>query len=139
MKVCVLYASSNKDSKNLKDISNALSEGIASQGHIVDVFDMNLEAGKIVSYYDYLVVGTETTTFFGGKIPSIVSSFLKGAGSISGKRCLAFVTKGGLRSMKTLQTLMKVMEKEGMYLKKSELIAKIDYAKAVGKHLKVSF
>ena len=139
MKVCVLYASSNKDSKNLKDISNALSEGIASQGHIVDVFDMSLEAGKIVSYYDYLVVGTETTTFFGGKIPATVSSFLKSAGSISGKRCLAFVTKGGVRSMKTLQTLMKVMEKEGMYLKKSELIAKIDYAKAVGKHLKVSF
>lgn len=138
MKVCVLYAPATKENKNIKEIANALSEGIASQGHQVDVFDMSLENGKIVSYYDYLVVGTETNTFFGGKIPPAVASFLKGAGSISGKRCLAFITKGGIRSMKTLQALMKAMESEGMYLKKSELITKSDYAKAVGKHLQVS-
>lgn len=137
MKVCVLYAGATKDTGKLKAIANALSEGIASQGHLVDVFDMALETGKIVSFYDYLVVGTETTSAMGGKIPATVSSFLKSAGSISGKRCLAFVTKGGLRSMKTLQTLMRAMEKEGMYLKKSELITKPDYAKAVGKHLNI--
>jgi menaquinone-dependent protoporphyrinogen IX oxidase len=138
MKVCVLYAPATKENGKIKEIAKALCEGIASQGHIVDVFDMTLETGKIVSYYDYLVIGTEATTFFGGKIPTSVSSFLKGAGSISGKRCLAFITKGGVRSMKTLQNLMRTMESEGMYLKKSELISKTDYARAVGKHLKIS-
>jgi menaquinone-dependent protoporphyrinogen IX oxidase len=135
MKVCILYAGASNDTTKIKAISNALSEGIAAQGYQADVFDMALETGKIVSFYDYLVVGTEAIGAMGGKIPATVSSFLKAAGSISGKRCLAFVSKGGVRSMKTLQALMHVMESEGMYLKKSEIITKPDYAKAVGKHL----
>lgn len=137
MRVCVLYAPASKGNEKMKAIANALSEGISAQGHVVDVLDMTLETGKIVSFYDYLVIGTESLTFFGGKIPSSVSSFLKTAGSISGKRCMAFITKGGVRSMKTLIALMKVMEKEGMFLKKSELISKVDFAKAVGKHLQI--
>ncbi len=137
MRVCVLYAPVAKNNDKMKAIANALSEGISGQGHLVDVFDMTLEAGKIVSFYDYLIIGTESPTFFGGKIPASVSGFLKSAGSISGKRCMAFITKGGLRSTKTLQVLMKAMEKEGMFLKKSELISKVDFAKAVGKHLQI--
>jgi len=137
MRVCVLYAPVAKNNEKMKAIANALSEGISAQGHLVDVFDMTLEAGKIVSFYDYLIIGTESPTFFGGKIPTSVSGFLKSAGSISGKRCMAFITKGGLRSMKTLQVLMKAMEKEGMFLKKSEVISKVDFAKAVGKHLQI--
>jgi flavodoxin len=137
MRVCVLYAPVAKNNEKMKAIANALSEGISGQGHLVDVFDMTLEAGKIVSFYDYLIIGTESPTFFGGKIPASVSGFLISAGSISGKRCMAFITKGGLRSTKTLQVLMKAMEKEGMFLKKSELISKVDFAKAVGKHLQI--
>jgi len=137
MRVCVLYAPVAKNNEKMKAIANALSEGISGQGHLVDVFDMTLEAGKIVSFYDYLIIGTESPTFFGVKIPASVSGFLKSAGSISGKRCMAFITKGGLRSTKTLQVLMKAMEKEGMFLKKSELISKVDFAKAVGKHLQI--
>ncbi|ADY13257.1 flavodoxin family protein [Sphaerochaeta globosa] len=137
MRVCVLYAPASKGNEKMKMIAKALSEGISAQGHVVDVLDMTLETGKIVSFYDYLVIGTESPTFFGGKIPSSVSSFLKTAGSISGKRCMAFITKGGVRSMKTLLSLMKVMEKEGMFLKKSELIPKVEFAKAVGKHLQI--
>ncbi|MBG0766242.1 flavodoxin family protein [Sphaerochaeta halotolerans] len=137
MKVCILYAPASKGNEKMKAIANALSESISAQGHMVDVFDMSLEAGKIVSFYDYLIIGTETLTFFGGKIPQTVSGFLKSAGSISGKRCMAFITKGGIRSMKTLQTLMKTMEKEGMFLKKSEIINKVDLARAVGKRVQI--
>lgn len=39
--------------------------------------------------------------------------------------------------MKTLQTLMKAMEKEGMFLKKSEVIKKPDLAKAIGKRIQI--
>lgn len=137
MKVCVLYAPATKGNEKMKSIAKALAEGIGAQGHMVDVFDMSLESGKIVSYYDYLIIGTENTTFFGGKIPNTVATFLKSAGTMSGKRCMAFITKGGIRSMKTLQTLMKAMEKEGMFLKKSEIIAKVDMARAVGKHVQI--
>ena len=137
MKVCILYAPAAKGNDKMKAIANALAEGIGSQGHMADVFDMSLESGKIVSYYDYLIIGTENTTFFGGNIPNTVATFLKTAGSITGKRCMAFITKGGVRSMKTLQVLMRVMEKEGMFLKKSEIISKVDMARAVGKHVQI--
>ncbi len=135
MKVCVLYASSTKDSGRIKAIAKALAEGVSTQGHQVDVIDMNLDMGKKVSFYEYLIFGTEATTFWGGKIPPSVSQFLKTAGTVSGIRCMGFVSKGGVRSMKTLQALMRTMEHEGLFLKKSEIITKADYARAVGKHL----
>ena len=79
MKVCVLYASSTKDSGRIKAIAKALAEGVSTQGHQVDVIDMNLDMGKKVSFYEYLIFGTEATTFWGGKIPPSVSQFLKTA------------------------------------------------------------
>jgi flavodoxin len=121
----------------MKAIARALAEGIGAQGHTVDVLDASLEAGKVVSYYDYIVIGSEATTTFGGKIPTSLTTFLKTAGTLSGKRSMAWITKGGVRAMKTLQTLMKVMEGEGMFLKKSELIKSADAARAVGRHLQI--
>lgn len=137
MRVLVLYAPKAKASDRMKAIARGLAEGIGSQGHTVEVLDASLEAGKVVSYYDYIVIGSEATTTFGGKIPSSLSVFLKTAGSLSGKRCMAWITKGGIRSMKTLQALMRVMEGEGMFLKKSELIKSAEAARAVGKHLQI--
>ena len=138
MRVCVLYAGAGRDSGKLKAIAEALARGVESQGNQVDVYDMALENGKKVSFYDYLIVGTESTAFFGGKIPSAIREFFKNAGTLSGKRCMAFVRKSGLRSQRTLQVLMKVMEGEGMYLRISEVFARPDFAQAPGKRLKVS-
>jgi len=137
MKVCVLYASASRESEKIKAIAKSLAEGVSSQGHQVDIIDMNLDMGKKVSFYDYLIFGTEANTFWGGKIPTTVSQFLRAAGEVSGIRCMGFVSKGGLRSMKTLQTLMKTMEHEGLFLKKSEIVTKPDYARAIGKHLQI--
>lgn len=78
MNVGILYGSSQKNDGKMKAIAQGLSEGIQSQGHRVDLIDMNLEVGKIVSFYDYLVIGTNNTTFFGGKIPEVVPTFSKG-------------------------------------------------------------
>ncbi|MDY0288395.1 MAG: hypothetical protein RBR15_06185 [Sphaerochaeta sp.] len=137
MKVCVLYASATKESGRIKAIAKALAEGVSSLGHQVDVIDMNLDMGKKVSFYDYLIFGTEATTFWGGKISPAVSQFLRSAGTVSGIRSMGFVSKGGVRSMKTLQSLMRTMEHEGLFLKKSEIITKPDHGRAVGKHLQI--
>lgn len=137
MNVGIIYGSNQKNDQKMKAIAQGLSEGIQSQGHRVDLIDMNLESGKVVSFYDYLVIGTNNASFFGGSIPSVVQTFLKSAGTLSGKRCMAFITSGGVRTMKTLQALMKAMEKEGMFLKKSEVIKKADLAKAIGKRIQL--
>lgn len=137
MRVCVLYAAASRESGKLKAFADAIARGVESQGNQVDVVDMALENGKKVSFYDYLIVGTESINFFGGKIPSTIRDFFKNAGTLSGKRCMAFVRKSGLRSQKTLQMLMKTMEGEGMYLRISEVFARPDFALATGKRLKV--
>lgn len=137
MKVCILYAAKTNNNSYIKKIANSLAKGIEQQNHIVDVIDMKLEEGKVVSYYDYLIVGAEGTTTFGGKIPTTVRNFLDRSGAISGKRCMAFVTKAGIRSTKTLQALMKIMEGQGMYLKTSDIITKEDQATAIGKRLHI--
>jgi menaquinone-dependent protoporphyrinogen IX oxidase len=138
MRVCVLYCGKGSSSPKLKEIAGALAKGIESQGHTVDVFDMRLESGKIISFYDYIVVGSENVSLWGGKVPDMVSKFLKQAGTISGKRCMAFIVNGGIRSGKTLHHLMHSMESEGMYLKTSDILKKKDYAQAVGKRLHIS-
>lgn len=137
MKVCILYAAKTNNNSYIKKIANSLAKGIEQQNHIVDVIDMKLEEGKVVSYYDYIIVGSEGTTTFGGKIPTTVKNFLDRSGAISGKRCMAFVTKAGIRSTKTLQALMKIMEGQGMYLKTSDIITKEDQAIAIGKRLHI--
>jgi flavodoxin len=137
MKVCILIAAKGKDNTSIKKIATSLAKGIEEQNHMVDIIDIKLEGSKIISYYDYLIVGCEATTTFGGKIPQSVPTFLKNCGSISGKRCMAFVTKAGIRSVKTLQSLMKVMEGEGMYLKTSDVITKEAMANAIGKRLHI--
>ena len=137
MNVCCVYAGKGRDDAALAEICKSFAQGLASQGHSVDVFNMYVDQDRKLSYYDYIIVGTTAKTAFGGTIPDIVRTFLSRAGQVSGKRCLAFVTKAGLRSQKTLSLLMKVMEGEGMYLKLSEVIKKPATALAIGKRLNV--
>lgn len=136
MRVCVLFGESN--GSICKELAAGLAEGIQQQGHIVDVIDMRKDAGKIISFYEYIAVGTASSTFWGGKIPQAVGDFLKQSGTISGKRCFVFVAKRGLRTLKTLQHLMQVMEGQGMYLKYSDILTNRAFAKEVGKRLIIS-
>ena len=135
MQVCVLYAAKTREGGKLADIAKAMAKGIESQGHRVDVVNM-YEEGIRLTVYDYVVIGSEPVSFFSAKVPQIISKFLENAGTVAGKRCLAFIT-GGLRKGGTLQSLMRTMEHEGMYLKLSEVITKSDEALAIGKRLNV--
>ena len=137
MQVCIIYAGKDRADTSLESISKELARGLESQGHSADVFNMYVDTDRKLSFYDYIIVGSNATGFFGGRIPDVIRTYLSRAGQISGKRCLAFVSKGGLRSQKTLSLLMKVMEGEGMYLKLSEIIKKPDIAFALGKRLNV--
>lgn len=137
MRVCVLYCGRQANDRILKELAGKLSDGIASNGHTVEVFDMNLEMGKIISFYDYVVVITTSTSYFSKNIPENVMKFLKTAGSVSGKRCSCYISKNCGRKGKVLQTLMRAMESEGMYLKVSDILPNGNYAYAVGKRLHV--
>lgn len=137
MQVCIVYAGKSRDDKGIADVAAALARGLEGQGHSCDVFNMYTDNDRKLSFYDYVIIGSTSKSAFGGNLPDVVSVFLKRAGQLSGKRCFAFVTSGGIRSQKTLSVLMKEMESEGMYLKYSDLIKNSGAALALGKRLNV--
>ncbi len=137
MKVCVLFCGNQANDQKLKMLASKMAEGIASNGHDVDVFDMSLEMGKIVSFYEYIVVISTAVSYFSKSVPSDVSKFLRAAGTVSGKRCSCYISKSCLRKGRVLQTLMHTLESEGMYLKVSDVLPNGNYAYAVGKRLHV--
>lgn len=127
-----------KSRKRILGLAQGLAKGIREQGHQVDVIDGGRDVNSKLTIYQYIAVGGESTTTFTGKIPEVVTRYLKGAGMISGKRCYAFVSKATLSSNRALQRLMKVMEGEGMFLKNSGVLNSAVEAEAVGRRLHVA-
>ncbi len=136
MKVCIAIFYTGNGHK-LTDLAKGLAKGMQGHGHQVDIIDGVKEQGRKISFYDYIAMGTDAVTVTGGKIPSSVKEFLGQSGSIQGKRCFAFINKGGLRKNKTLKALMDAMEHEGMYLKNSQVITSSQEAEEIGKRLHI--
>lgn len=134
MRVAVVFFRS-LGGERIIELGKKVSQGIESQGHIVDVIDGDKDHDKRLTSYQYIVIGTSSTTLFGGKIPDNVKKYIANAGMVQGKRCSAFIYKTGIRCEKTLLRLMKVMESEGMYLKNSEIFKSPAAAEYFGKRL----
>ncbi len=137
MRVAVIFVPQAKREK-LLEISKALATGIQSQGHHVDIVDASRDVNTKLTIYEYVAVGTEVVSLFGGKIPNKVSEFLRGSGTVVGKRSFAFVTKKAIGAERGLQRLMKQMESEGMFLKFSDVLSSTAEATEIGKRLKIS-
>jgi hypothetical protein len=121
----------------LMDLAKGLSRGIEAQGHQVDLIDGTRDVNTKLTIYEYIAVGTEQTNLFGGKIPPKVGEYLKNAGIVGGKKSFAFVLKRPVGTSKTLGSLMRSMEAEGMFLRVSDVLASPEGAEAVGKRLKI--
>ncbi len=137
MRVGVIYFFNNENKKFTK-IIGSLAEGLRAQGHQVDIINGNIDINARLSVYNYIALGAESISFFGGKINSSVSTFLGNAGLVRGKRAYAFTLGSTLRLQKTLRTLMGIMEHEGIYLKKSDVIKNWEDAFNIGKKLHIS-
>ena len=137
MKVGVVFFAS-RGRRQMVEIAKGLAEGIEKQGHQVDLIDAERDVNVKLTIYEYIALGTEATTAWGGRISGKIPVFLSNSGIVTGKRSFAFISNGGIRKTKTLRELMKAMEHEGMYLKKSDLLTSAAEAEEVGKRLHVS-
>lgn len=137
MRVAVVVIPQSKRDK-LLEVAKALGSGIEAQGHRVEIIDGSDDLGSKLTIYEYVAIGTEVTSLFGGKVPAHLSAFLKNAGAISGKRAFAFVLKKSIGADKGLQRLMKQMESEGLYLKYSEVLSSPTQATEIGKRLNIN-
>ncbi|VDB00521.1 hypothetical protein S1OALGB6SA_1603 [Olavius algarvensis spirochete endosymbiont] len=109
--------------------------GIERQGHEVTL--VNAKTELLPTLFSYIAVGTVAASVFSKTVPELLSAFLGTAGQLTGKRCYAFVGRNGLRRRKLLASLMKTMEKEGMYLKTSDILGTAAEAEAIGSRLRI--
>lgn len=134
MRIGVVYIGTARGS-TLAAMAERMAEGMRSLGHNVETLDAASEDPRRMATYEYVAVGTEAAGFFGGKLPKRVGEFLSMSPGLGGKRCLAWVRKGGFSPQKTLSNLMRAMEKEGMCVNWSEIVSGADAAEAVGKRI----
>ena len=136
MRAAIVFFEGKNRAKTL-EIVKGLAQGIESHGHQVDIIDGERDINSKLTMYKYIAVGTSALSTFGGKITDKLATFLANSGIIAGKRSFAFAVKGGMRIGKTLSTIMKAMEHEGMFLKYSEVLSSALEAEAIGKRLHI--
>ena len=133
MRAAVVYYA-EKRKKELEALSKALARGMEKQNISVDVFNARDFSRRLASY-QLVAIGTEVTGTFGGKIPEDLSKFLISAGPAMNVRSFAFVSGKGMRTQKSLQALMKAMEREGMFIIYSDVLDNEGSAEAAGEQL----
>ena len=136
MRVAVVYF--EKEAGKLAQTAEALAHGIGEQGHDVKVINGVLDSNVKLTMYEYIAIGTNPLSPFSKKLDESLKTFVKNAGTVSGKRCYAFVQKKGFRAFRVLQELMKLLEKEGIFLKTSDVINSKEEASYIGKKLHIT-
>lgn len=133
MRVAVIYF--QKDRSSFEKLAKGLAKGLEEQNNQVTIINGNLEVVSLTTY-KYIAIGIESESALSLKMPDKLTNFISNSGMVSGKRTYAFTNKA-LRSEKRLSVLMKHIEKEGMILKRSDIISSENGAKEIGKKLKV--
>jgi flavorubredoxin len=131
----VFFSGKNRD--GMLRLAQAVARGIEKQGNQVDTFEGSKDPNARLTIYQYIVVGAEPSGTLGGKIPDSVKTFLAAAGAVSGKKSYAFVSRSTFGAAKSLATLMKVMEGEGMMIKTSDILRSTAEAEEIGRRLHV--
>jgi hypothetical protein len=115
----------------LKTIAKGLAEGFQKNGHQVDTVDLKLDDNVRVGIYDYVCFGTNGVSPLSGKTDAGLARRLDNIGSLSGKRCFAFVRKQMLFSEKLLSNLMRAMEAQGMFMRNSAIVQSAEDARLI--------
>jgi len=134
-KAAVVYFSPEID-KSVKFLAESLAAGIRSQGIEVECLNGEDSVGKKLNV-TYLAIGCVPLYGMGVGITGKVKMFLEQAGVVSGKRSYAFVCSRGIRKQRNLHKLMSVMESEGLYIKRSDVLKSSSHAESVGAELRI--
>lgn len=136
MRVGVVFFGVGKR-ETVAEAARGIVSGLERQGHQVDLIDGDKNRDTKLTVYQYIAIGTSSTSPIGGKIDPEIAQYLSAAGMVAGKRCFAFVTRTTLGSQKALARLMKALEHEGMFIRFSEVLRSRSEAELVGSRLKV--
>ncbi len=104
-------------SKRLAQALNAALSALRELGHEATDTSNSLHSLNI---FEFLIFIAETKGFFGAIDPSVAQSLVECEG-LQGKRCLAMMSRGGLRPERALQNWMNALEHEGLVVVEGEV------------------
>ncbi|AEJ19950.1 hypothetical protein [Gracilinema caldarium] len=133
MRIAIVYA--QKQKSPVSEAIKALARGMESMGHRIDLLDAWTDDGVRLPGYEYIVIAAETVSLFGGRLPEALPKVLSNASSLVGKKSAAFLVKTTPWTTKAMTNLMRVMEKEGMFVNWSDIIINSEQAEALGKRI----
>ncbi len=136
MRVAVVFFGSSRRDR-VAELARGVAEGIEKLGHQVDIIDGEKDSNATLTPYTYVALGTTSTSFFGGRIPDSIATWLGRAGMIAGKKSFAFLLATPLGAQKSLARLMKTMEHEGLFIRFSDVLRSREEAALVGSRLKL--
>ncbi len=137
MRTAVVFFPPHNGSDSLSRIANSLASGLERAGHQATVIRADKGNPQSLTSYGYIAVGAESRSFFSREPEGDIKAYLSNAGMLTGKRSFAFVRPRGLFALKTLGSLMRRMEAEGMFIRYSEILANEAAAEAIASRLKV--
>ena len=137
MNVCIINCGKDRNMSRLEEVSKGLSRGLESQGHMVTILNAYTDNDKRLSYYDFIIVGTESVGLLSAKTPEVLAKFLREVPGAAGKRSFVFNLKSP-RCARQLCFAMKDMEREGMFVTNSGTLKNASEAEAVGKRLQIN-
>ncbi|SIP98927.1 hypothetical protein SAMN05920897_102111 [Alkalispirochaeta americana] len=136
MRVAVVFFAGAKRNK-VRDLAQGVADSLERQGHAVTLIDGDQSRNTKLTVYDYLVLGTSVTSPFRGRIDSRIGEFLSQAGNLLGKKSFAFVVNAPFGAQRGLSRLMDFMEREGLFLRFSEILRSREEADQVVRRLKI--
>ncbi|OHD12110.1 MAG: hypothetical protein A2Z96_03140 [Spirochaetes bacterium GWB1_48_6] len=138
MRAAVVFYRDKKNPQELEQLAKGVLRGLQSQkGVTVDLISLEPGMETRLSGYGYLALGVPRGTLLKGKLPGNFKELLSSCGHLVGKKAFAFVPSKLIGSQKTLSNLMAAMEKEGIFLRFSEILTDAKHAEEVGAKLQV--
>ncbi|MBN2546055.1 MAG: hypothetical protein JXB50_09685 [Spirochaetes bacterium] len=131
MRVGIIYYA-DKNSKFI-DLIKSIEKAITERGFQTQIINVK-ESKSSISMFNFIIIGCNNISMFGGKIPDQLKNTIKKSSGISGKHCFAFVDKK-FGSFKTLSNLMKILEHEGVIIFSSEVLMTKDHAYRTAKEI----
>lgn len=120
MRVAIVYDA--RESRQ-KLVAQALQNILQKDRHTVNLHRM-AEGAKLTGC-QYIILLSETVSFFRGKIPEQIAYFLSQAGNLVGKKAAAvIIRRPGFGQLRGLRNLMRAMEKEGLIVHYSDIASK---------------
>ena len=137
MRVSIVFAPKGQNYSRLVEIAKAISIVLEKRGYNTELLNTVLDSDKKLILSDYLIVLAEPVSFFSKKVSPSLSTFLMNCGVISGKRASTILVGKTLLKTKTMDSLMKIVEGEGVILKTSQFINNVSQATAFAETVNV--